>query len=519
MNNALYLLNEDMANRYMSGYVHSADAQLAVEQSATLIELLRHRALKQPDRIGFTFLADGETETDRLTYRELDQQAQQIAVHLRSIGHPGSRALLLYPFSATLEYIAAFFGCLYAGVVAVPTYAPRPHQPLDKLQQFVADSQATLALTVDSLLTRIEPWISQHPPLTSLRWVATDRLSEPTTAWQEPSVTDDTLAYIQYTSGSTGQPKGVMVTHQNILHNSAMIYRSFGHSAASRGVIWLPLHHDMGLIGGVIQPIYGGCPVVLIPPGALIQKPVRWLQAISRYRATTSGGPNFAYEVACQRISPEQRSQLDLSSWKVAFNGAEPVRAETLGRFTETFASCGFRRSAFYPCYGMAETTSFFSGGDKAIEPTILSVDRAALEQGQVVEAEPSAATRSIVSCGRVEHGQTVAIVDPESFTGCGEGQVGEIWLDSPSLGKGYWNRLTESEQAFHAYRADTGAGPFSGRAIWDFCRMGNCLLRVVGRTLSSSGDGIIIPTTLNKRSSTAIRHYNLGQALPFLWS
>jgi acyl-CoA synthetase (AMP-forming)/AMP-acid ligase II len=455
------LLNEDMANRYMSGYIHSADAKSAVEQSATLIELLRHRALNQPDRVGFTFLADGETETDRLTYQELDQQAQRIAVHLRSICPPGSRALLLYPFSATLEFIAAFFGCLYAGIVAVPTYAHRPHQPLDKLQSFAEDAQATLALTVDSLLSRIEPWINQNASLSSLRWLATDRFSEAATPWQEPLVTGNTLSYIQYTSGSTGRPKGVMITHQNILHNSAMIFRSFGHTPESRGVIWLPLHHDMGLIGGVVQPIYGEFPVVLIPPGALIQKPVRWLQAISRYRATTSGGPNFAYEVACQRISPEQRSELDLSSWEVAFNGAEPVRAETLERFAKTFASCGFRRSAFYPCYGMAETTSFFAGGDKAGEPTMVSVDRTALERGQAVSAEPSATTRSIVSCGRVEHDQTVAIVDPASCTGRGEGQIGEIWLASPSLGKGYWNRLTESEQAFHAYRADTGAGPF----------------------------------------------------------
>lgn len=442
--------------------IHSADAHLPLEPSATLIEQLRHRAVTHPERIGFTFLADGEAETGRLTYQALDQQAQRIAAQLRSHGQPGSRALLLYPFAATLEFVAAFFGCLYAGVVAVPIAAPRPGQPLGKLQSFAADAEATLALTVDALLTRRRGWIDAYPYLAALHWVATDGLPKMAPAWDPPRVTPDTLAYIQYTSGSTGQPKGVMVTHRNILHNSARVQQSFGHSPQSRGVVWLPLHHDMGLIGGVIQPVYVGFLAVLIPPGALIQKPVRWLQAISRYRATTSGGPNFAYAVACRRISPEQRAELDLSSWDVAFNGAEPVLAETLARFAETFSPCGFRPEAFYPCYGMAETTCFFSGGDSTSVPTLLRVDPAALEQGWVVVAEPpQTAARSLVSCGRVGPDQTVAIVDPESGRGCAEGQVGEIWLTSPSLGKGYWNRPQETEQAFQAYRTDTGEGPF----------------------------------------------------------
>jgi acyl-CoA synthetase (AMP-forming)/AMP-acid ligase II len=442
--------------------IHPAETHLPREHSATLIERLRHRALAQPDRIGFTFLADGETVTGTLTYQALDQQAQRIAARLRSHSQAGDRALLLYSFSATLDFVAAFFGCLYAGVVAVPIAAPRPGQPLDKLQGFAVDAEATLGVTVEALLSRRSGWIDQYPQLAALPWVATDDRSEAAPPWEPPRVTADTLAYIQYTSGSTGEPKGVMVSHGNILHNSARLQQSFGHSPQSRGVVWLPLHHDMGLIGGVIQPVYVGFSVVLIPPGALIQKPVRWLQAISRYRATTSGGPNFAYEVACQRISPQQRAELDLSGWDVAFNGAEPVRAKTLARFAETFAPCGFRPEAFYPCYGMAETTCFFSGGDKATAPTLLRVDPTALEQGRVVAAEPTqTAVRTLVSCGRVGADQTVAIVDSESGRGCAEGQVGEIWLTSPSLGQGYWNRPQETEQAFQAYRTDTGEGPF----------------------------------------------------------
>lgn len=347
----------------MPAYSYSANSQHLLEKFSTLIDLLRYRALHQADQTSFTFLPDGETEVASLTYQELDRQARAIAAQLQLLEATGSRALLLYPFSATLEFIAALFGCFYAGVVAVPTHVPRPNQS-SRLQGFVVDAQVTLVLTTTSAIANLDPGNTQNPQLAALRWLATDNItSSLAESWQEPMVSSDTLAYLQYTSGSTGKPKGVMVSHGNTLHNSAMIYQFFGHTSNSRGAIWLPLYHDMGLIGGVLQPIYGGFSVILIPPGALLQKPVRWLQAISRYQATTSGGPNFAYEVACQRITPEQRANLDLSSWEVAFNGAEPVRAETLERFTATFEPCGFRREAFYPCYGMAETTSFLCGG------------------------------------------------------------------------------------------------------------------------------------------------------------
>jgi len=446
----------------MPAHSYSANSQNLLEKFSTLIDLLRYRALHQPDQTGFTFLPDGETEGTSLTYQELDRQARAIAAQLQLLEATGSRALLLYPFSATLEFIAALFGCFYAGVVAVPTHAPRPNQS-SRLQGFGVDAQVTLVLTTTSLIANLDPGNTQNPQLAALRWLATDNItSSLAESWQEPMVSSDTLAYLQYTSGSTGMPKGVMVSHGNTLHNSAMIYQFFGHTSNSRGVIWLPLYHDMGLIGGVLQPIYGGFSVILIPPGALLQKPVRWLQAISRYQATTSGGPNFAYEVACQRITPEQRASLDLSSWEVAFNGAEPVRAETLERFTATFEPCGFRREAFYPCYGMAETTSFLCGGLKTAAPIIQHVDRAALEQNRVAIAnESQVGTRRLVGCGQIGLDEKIAIVDPESLTQCPADQVGEIWVSSPSVGKGYWNRPEQTEQAFNAYLADSEEGPF----------------------------------------------------------
>ena len=243
--------------------------------------------------------------------------------------------------------------------------------------------------------------------------------------WQEPAlVSPDTLAFLQYTSGSTGKPKGVMVTHGNLLHNEQMIQKAFGHTSQSGVVGWLPLFHDMGLIGNVLQPLYLGIPCILMSPIAFLQKPVRWLQAISRYKATTSGGPNFAYDLCVQKITPQQLQSLDLSSWEVAFNGAEPVRAQTLERFAATFEPCGFRYSAFYPCYGMAETTLMVSGGLKTAPPILKQVEKAALEQNQVISVGGmQEEVQPIVGCGQSK--LELAIVDPKSLSKCAVDQIG----------------------------------------------------------------------------------------------
>ncbi|MEM9272465.1 MAG: fatty acyl-AMP ligase [Cyanobacteria bacterium P01_F01_bin.143] len=425
----------------------------------SLVDLLCYRNQNQGNEIAFTFLPNGETEEIHLSYQELDVQARAIAAQLQSLTQPGQRALLLY--QPGLEFISAFFGCLYAGVVAVPLYPPRRNHHSDRLEAIVVDAQATVALTTTFVLQSITKQIEKKPALENLTWLTTDNIDHnPAQDWQAPSIAKDTLAFIQYTSGSTGKPKGVMISQGNLLHNSAMIHQCFNHQPHSQGVIWLPPYHDMGLIGGVLQPIYGGFPVTLMPPAAFIQKPIRWLKAISHYQATTSGGPNFAYDMCVKKVKPEQLETLDLSHWQVAFTGAEPIRAQTLAKFTRTFADCGFRPEAFYPCYGMAESTLFIAGGLSTEEPIIRSVEAKALLQNRVVPTiEQDEKAQAIVGCGHSWLEQKIVIVNPESLTQCQEKEVGEIWVSGASIAQGYWGE--ESQKTFQAYLPDTQEGPF----------------------------------------------------------
>ncbi|NEO35906.1 MAG: AMP-binding protein [Moorea sp. SIOASIH] len=424
----------------------------------SLVDLLGERAQAQPNQLAYIFLLDGETESGSLTYGELDAKARAIAAHLQSM--QGERALLLYP--SGLEFISAFMGCLYAGVVAVPVYPPRRNQKLSRLLNIVNDAQACIALTTTSILADIEQRWASDGELAQLKLIATDTIVADSQEFAPLSVTGSSLAFLQYTSGSTGTPKGVMVTHGNIIHNQQMIHQAFGHSEKTIFVGWLPLFHDMGLIGNVLQPMYLGIPCILMPPVAFLQKPIRWLKAISKYRATTSGGPNFAYDLCVKKIQPEQLANLDLSSWDVAFNGAEPVRAETLKQFGQKFANCGFNYRAFYPCYGMAETTLFATGGEKNQSPVIQGVKAKDLEQNLVVESEISSdESRGFVGVGRPYLNTTVIIVNPESLTPSEPGQVGEIWVSGGSVTSGYWNRPQATQEVLQAYLKDTGDGPF----------------------------------------------------------
>lgn len=415
-----------------------------------LVDLLHYRAIHQPNQTAYTFLVDGETEEISITYQELDQKARDIAIALESKQNAGERALLLYP--PGLEFIAAFFGCLYAGVIAVPVYPPRRNQRMTRLQAIIKDAQAAFALTTTSVLADIESSFKQEPELATVSCIATENLTPRIRQdWQPVEIKDDTLAFLQYTSGSTGTPKGVMITHANLLHNLAQIYQAFGHSPDSQGVIWLPPYHDMGLIGGVLQPLYGGFPVTLMPPFAFLQKPLRWLRAISRYRATTSGGPDFAYDLCVDKINPSELANLDLSSWELAFNGAEPIRGETLERFATKFASCGFHKKAFYPCYGMAETTLLVCGGLKEKLPVLKIVNAAELEQNQVVANSQNQKSRTLVGCGKTWLDQKVVIVNPETLLECPPNKIGEIWVAGTSVANGYWKRSLATEQTFNA--------------------------------------------------------------------
>ncbi|MCI0333498.1 MAG: AMP-binding protein [Planctomycetes bacterium] len=422
----------------------------------TMVELLAGQAAEQPDRMAFAFLDERDGAT-QITFAELERRARAIAARLQLELRPGDRALLVYP--AGLEFIAAFFGCMYAGVVAVPATYPKPKRPMPRLQRIALDCDAHVALSTAQTLTTLDPDLLTADAATS-SWIATDELTDALAdMWQPPTVAGSDLAFLQYTSGSTSDPKGVMVSHANLLNNLECIRQSFGigdmedDRESSTGVFWLPAYHDMGLIGGILTPLYMGGRSVLMSPTSFLQKPMHWLQAIHDYKAIISGAPNFAYEYCVRRTTPEERTALDLSRWRLAFCGAEPIRAETLTHFAKAFAGAGFRMQAFYPCYGLAECTLLAAGPDYRQEPHILAVNRAALAEHRVAPecGEPAAMVQRLVGCGPALPDHRIVIVDPETSRACADAEVGEILIQGPSVTQGYWNRAEETEEVFGA--------------------------------------------------------------------
>ncbi|HET6377221.1 MAG TPA: amino acid adenylation domain-containing protein [Methylocella sp.] len=412
-----------------------------------IIALLRARACgEEAGKFAFVFLGNGENETARLTFAELDRSARAVAVHLLELAKPGERALLLYP--PGLEFIAAFLGCLYAGVIAVPANPPS-RQHLHRLTAIVGDAAPSAVLTATGLPEEFEKLSVQTSQSAIMACLATSGIDlAAAERWKAPPVAPESTAFLQYTSGSTGTPKGVMISHGNLIANEAAIQAAFGHSSDSTVAGWLPLYHDMGLIGNVLQPLYVGATAYLMPPLAFLEKPVRWLKAITKYKARTSGGPNFAYELCVRQVSRAEKRELDLSSWILAFNGSETVRASTLSRFAEAFADCGFGREAFYPCYGLAEATLFVSGPSRGCGPFIGHFDKAALSRGAVAAVDaPSEKSSTLAGCGHCWSGHQVRIVDPETFRPCAEGEVGEIWFAGPSVSLGYWRKPSPTAQ------------------------------------------------------------------------
>ncbi|MFB1479128.1 non-ribosomal peptide synthase/polyketide synthase, partial [Corallococcus sp. RDP092CA] len=460
----------------------SRSLELTPSQS-TLVDVLRSRAEARSEQPLYTFLDDAGQEDGTLSYAGLDARARRIAVALRAVAKPGERVMLLYP--PGLEYVAGFFGCLYAGLIAVPAYPPDPmrlERTLPRLRAIIQDADATVVLTTSGILGMTEFVFEQAPDLRSLHWVATDELPVGGEVdWAPPAVDAATLAFLQYTSGSTGSPKGVMLSHGNLAHNLALISDAFQLDATSSGVIWLPPYHDMGLIGGILTPLYATFHAALMSPLTMLKNPRVWLEAVTRYKATVSGGPNFAFDLCVRRIPAEDRQTLDLGSWRVAFTGAEPIRPATLERFEQAFGPHGFKREFFYPCYGLAEATLLVSGGRVEAPPVRCALDAPALEQRRAVlvdAAKPEA--RVLVGCGEQRPGHPVVIVDPQTREACAPGGVGEIWVRGPSVAQGYWNKPEATAEAFQARVKGTDEGPFLRTGDLGFLRDGE--LFVTGR-------------------------------------
>lgn len=428
-----------------------------------LVDLLRTRARTHATRLAFTYLKDGEEAEDAWTYQDLDRRARCVAAALQRTGSEGDRAILLYP--PGLTFIAAFFGCLYARRIAVPISPPNPARLARELPRFRAildSAEPRTLLTSASIAPIAEALRGADPAIARLEILATDLLAEDGAAWRDPGVTADTLAFLQYTSGSTALPKGVMVSHANLLHNMTAIADMYGSSDDTPMVSWLPVFHDMGLIGCVLHPMLHGSSNVLMAPAAFLQRPLRWLQAISRFRAHTSGAPNFAYDLCVRRITPEQRAALDLRSWRVAFNGAEPVRARTVAEFTRAFAPCGFRPEVMAPVYGLAESTLLATGNARDTPPTIAPFHSGELERSKARPVGDAAGpARELVGCGRACEGHRLVIADPDRCTELADGEIGEIWLAGPSIAQGYWKLPVETEATFRARLAGSGDGPF----------------------------------------------------------
>ncbi|MEX2178098.1 MAG: aminotransferase class I/II-fold pyridoxal phosphate-dependent enzyme [Gemmatimonadaceae bacterium] len=414
------------------------------------MDLLRRRAEQGGERVVYRFLPGDNKPEQRITYKELDRRATALASAIRQHAKPGERALILVP--SGLDYIATYFACLYAGVVAVPAYPPNPRRPDPRIPGIVADCEPVVALTTAALLDRLEHWRGGDERLGALRWLAADAPVDPSIAPVEHQAGAHDVAMLQYTSGSTAAPKGVVLTHANLLHNLSLIRAAFNvrHGSDDVGVFWLPPYHDMGLIGGILQPCYVGRGAVLMASATFLQRPLSWLEAMSKYRATTSAAPNFAFDMCVERIKPEDMRGLDLSAWHTVFDGAEPIRADTIERFSKAFADVGFRSEAFFPCYGLAEATLFVSGGPWGHGPYTLDVSRSELEHTRARPAMAGDRLR-LVSSGAAATGQMVRIVNPDTLEPLDDRRVGEIWCSGRSVAGGYWRNPAESTRTFGA--------------------------------------------------------------------
>jgi acyl-CoA synthetase (AMP-forming)/AMP-acid ligase II/acyl carrier protein len=485
----------------MTEYQHPAEDNMLF---STLVDVARYRAAEQDQKTAYTFLTDGVDQERHLSYRELDRRARAIAAFLQDAGMSGERALLFYP--PGLDFICAFFGCLYAGVVAVPTYPPVSRQMMTQVEPIAKDAGPKAILTTSDIASKLKTMLSIQsmgekslfrfigkgldklfPIFKQLgrhnsRVIATDGIdTDLDQMWQPPDLNSASLAFLQYTSGSTSQPKGVMVSHGNIMHNQNLIQDYFRQPKGVVFVSWLPQYHDMGLIGNILHPFYMGGYSVVFSPFEFLKKPLKWLAAISKYRAHTSGAPNFAYELCVRKVSAEDKKKLDLSSWQVAYNGAEPIRHATLENFANYFAECGLEKSALFPCYGLAEGTLIVAGGKLQEAPVYLACAKEGLKEGQIQTVDPDDPTATVlVGSGTAFDGQKVRVVEPEEGIELGDNQIGEIWVSGPSIAQGYWNNPDSTRSTFEARIRNSDGDRFLRTGDLGFLREGN--LFITGR-------------------------------------
>ncbi len=429
----------------------------------TFLDLVRQRAETYRDKTAFDYCRyspDGEQHS-QLTFGELDRRARATASVLQQMGATGERALVLCP--SGLDFIVAFFGCIYAGAVPVPVHPPARARVIGRVASIVHDTEARFTVTTAETQAKFQSAIDDMSDGSAMQWCAVDDIAASADEWAAPDIGPETTAMLQYTSGSTGSPKGVVVTHGNLLSNVEAIRTAWGDgNDRARGVFWLPLHHDMGLIGGILASLYVGATSYFMPPESFIERPMRWLEAIAKHGGTITAAPNFAYQLCIDHSSPEERAALDLSTMNTAMCGAEPIRAATLQRFIDAFAPAGFRPQAFDPVYGMAESTLLVSGKADRTAPVVRHLDSDALREHRLVAVAPEHPdAASFVGCGQAQSGHETVIVDPATGRPCAPDEVGEIWLAGGSVAKGYWGKPSETAETFNAVLADTGRGPF----------------------------------------------------------
>jgi acyl-CoA synthetase (AMP-forming)/AMP-acid ligase II len=418
-----------------------------METFRSLVTLLARRADSEPDKRAYAFLSDRGEETAALTFRELHDAAYALAAQIAGIAQPGDRALLVFP--PGLEFLIAFFGCLIARVIAVPMMMPRRNSARDSSAAILSNCEPVLALTSSAFTLRAD--LRDRFQREQLQWLSVDLAPAGPAASAFPEPEPDDIAFLQYTSGSTSDPKGVAVSHANLLVNLEMMRIALGNTSRSTYVNWVPLYHDMGMILNALEPLYVGATCVLMAPNAFMQRPLNWLRAISHYRAEVGSSPNFGYDLCVSRYRPEQMQGVDLSSWKIALNAAEPIRAETMQKFIETFAGHGFAAHAAFPAYGMAEATLLITGSQRGAGHLTRTVSRSALLEHRAMAPSDATDAQILVGCGRALTGEEIAIVEPATSERLPADQVGEIWASGPNVARAYWRNDDATRAALQA--------------------------------------------------------------------